>query len=506
MKTLSARKPNIILALLATLCALLGMLFGVVESRVVFAETQTISITQSGPRLIAESGNSYVWLRANAADGEYTALTGKTSRYYDITADDVGQYFKAVVDGEESEVFGPIGNLYVFDLAKKTVSFGSTVTGVGMDGENISVAHAQNNIYVVQQSNNTTSTKNGISVSSSSIAYDITLDGINIYETFTTVSPGSGPQVSNYSSCIHIPANSTTKVVLRIKGENSVRGIHYYTQTNKNSSLKITDINGDGETSGYLYVPKKVEANEIDAFMASTLNHNHWNAGIGGDDGVSDVRGLTFAGANVQVLTTSGDNCTAIGAGGNGYAEVAITGGNVYAACNGTGAAIGGGIGWNSAGGQAIVNISGGTVYAKNYGNLTYNGHRVGGVAIGGGSSFHANGAKGTVNISGGTVYAYGTFGNGMGGGNSSTFKGGEAIVTISGGNVTASSIGGGNSQSGDAGKATVHVKGTAYITLVNGIGGGNTAKGRGGDAEINVDNGSLKCGTNIGSIAVDFH
>ena len=496
------KKQNILITLLAMLCILLGTVFCAVKSPYAQAQSQTASVQKNGSRIVASVGNSYTWLRADESNGEYAVINGKQTQYYDITADDVGKYIKATVDGVESETIGPIGNLYVFDLAKSSVSFASTVTGKDASSASISVAHNANNIYVVQQSNNQTATKNGISFSGSSITYDVTLDGINVYETFTSVGPDSGPQVSNYSSCIHIPASTTMKVVLRVKGENSVRGIHYYTGAstmNYSSSLKITDINGDGETSGYLYIPKKVAAKDIDAFMESKLNHNHWNAGIGGDDGNALVSGLTLAGANVQVLTTYGDNCTAIGGGGNGAAIVNITGGNVYAACNGTGAAIGGGIGWNSGGGEATVNISGGKVYAKNYSELTYKGYKVGGVAIGGGSSFHKSGSQSTVNISGGFVEAYGTFGNGIGGGNSSTLTGGQAEVTISGGKVTASSIGGGNSQSGTAGNATVSVSGTADIVLTGGIGGGDSASGNGGKATIIVKGGNMRCGATIG-------
>ena len=86
---------------------------------------------------------------------------------------------------------------------------------------------------------------------------------------------------------------------------------------------------------------------EIEAFVNSKTNYNHWNAGIGGTDGNSLVQNLHIAGGKIQVVTTLGDNCTAIGAGGNGYCQMEISGGEVIAHCNGTGAAIGGGIGWN---------------------------------------------------------------------------------------------------------------------------------------------------------------
>lgn len=515
MRKTNRKKLNILFLLLTAICFAFGLFFCAIP-KVAVAE-ESVSITNNGSRLVATTGTSYAWSVAETVDGEYAPVTGATAKYYDIMAADENRYIKVTVDGIESEAFGPIGKLVVFDLAKSKISFASTVTGVGVNGESVSVTHKAGNIYVVRQSENATATKNGISVSSSAILYDITLDGVNIYETFSTIPPQTGPQVTNYSSMIHIPASSTTKVVLRIKGENSVRGIHYYTGNTTTSSLKITDVNGDNETSGYLYIPKKVETKDIDAFVSSTLNHNHWNAGIGGDDGNANVRGLTIAGANVQVLTTASDNCTAIGAGGNGYAQINITGGAVVAHANGTGAAIGGGIGWNAEGGSSDVTISGGKVYAKNhaliyldsgnniitkeaYDKITNgSGNIIGGVAIGAGSSVKSAGSTGGVTITGGSVEAYGTAGNAIGGGNSSASTGGQATVKITGGKVVANTIGGGNSKNGTGGKATVTVDLLADVTLTGGIGGGDSISGAGGEAKITVNGGVLKCGGGIG-------
>ena len=296
-----------------------------------------------------------------------------------------------------------------------------------------------------------------------------------------------------------------------LKGENQVRNITYYnagdtsTPQTVDSYLKIREINGDGAVGdgvdgGSLYIPYKIETEaEIEAFVATKTNYNHWNAGIGGIDSQSLVQNLHIAGGKIQVVTTLGDNCTAIGAGGNGYCEMLISGGEVIAHCNGTGAAIGGGIGWNAAGGKSNVTITGGKVYAKNHSEIESGDELVGGVAIGSGSSFHAAGSEGIVTISGGYVEAYGTFGNGIGGGNSSTSVGGKATISITGGTVIASSIGGGDSKSGVGGSATVVVSGTADITLTKGIGGGKSSSGNGGAATITVESGTMNVAGSIG-------
>ncbi|MBQ3572682.1 MAG: hypothetical protein IJA15_07635, partial [Clostridia bacterium] len=201
------------------------------------------------------------------------------------------------------------------------------------------------------------------------------------------------------------------------------------------------------------------------------------------------------------------------------YGSVYVTGGKVIAHACGTGAAIGGGIGWFSGGGQGKVVISGGEVYAKNHALIYLNMSKdyaiidkatydslaessrniIGGVAIGAGSSVKSSGARGTVEISGGKVEAYGTAGNAIGGGNSSSNTGGTAYITLSGGEVLSNTIGGGNSRLGVGGSAEVTVKNTANVTLTEGIGGGSSLGGNGGEATIIVENGIMNCAGVIG-------
>ncbi|MBQ9954119.1 MAG: InlB B-repeat-containing protein [Eggerthellaceae bacterium] len=504
------------------------------------------AVKSNGPRLVASAGDSYQWLICDTEDGAYTEIDSATDGYYDIKATDEGKYIKARIDDKETEAVGPIGKLVVFDLTKDFVHFGDDYSGVGLDGSTVEGRHSASNIYVIKQSDKLLTTKNIVFSNTQTASFDVTLDGVNMGQTSYGTSVPNGSKLGEHdpnkaSGFIHIPSKAvTTNVVLRLKGENVVRNIHYFTGDNKDSSLKITDVNGDGDwvssapDAGKLYVPVKVDGSTseaakaaIDDFVVQSTAYNHWNSGIGGDDGTGGVvRGLELAGGRIQVLTTYGDNCSAIGAGGNDYADILISGGEIIAHCSGTGAAIGGGIGWNSAGGRADVKITGGKVYAENHGKIFMKGDTfsdesdydevVGGVAIGAGSSFESSGNTSVVNISisGGDVEAYGAFGNGIGGGNSSSAAGGNAAITITGGKVKASSIGGGDSKKGAGGDAEVTIGGTAVVELVKvsgielsgSIGGGlggsvkaTTGTNDGGTATVTVTDGTLTCADNIG-------
>ena len=477
-----------------------------------------VSIENNGSRLIAKSDStptSYQWLRADTVDGTFSAIDGATGKYYDITANDEGKYIKVSADGSESETVGPIGKLIVFDLSLGSVNFGATYSG---NGGALTGDHIDSNIYVVKQSNTETYSTNTIKFSGTNLQkYDVTIDGIHLgSEPVTGKAPNSQGIGTYTQGVIDLQPSGgvgSKNVILRLKGENIVRAIHYYTNGSaSNSSLKITDIKGDGAADGgALYVPVKVDPDKIEEFVNSNLSYNHWNSGIGGDDGSGDkVTNFEIAGGKLQVLTTYADNCTAIGAGGNGACTMTISGGDITAHCNGTGTAIGGGIGWFSGGGTSNITISGGNIYAKNHGQIYVNGSTittkdkpydkvVGGVAIGSGSSFEAAGSEGKVTITGGYIEAYGTFGNGIGGGNSSNSTGGKATISISGGTVIASSIGGGDSKSGTGGSANVEVSGTAHITLEKGVGGGSSLSGNGGAATITVSGGTLYANGSIG-------
>lgn len=493
----------------------------------VFAEG--ITITQNGSRLTvnAEDDESVQWMRADTADGAYENIADATEKYYDLTAEDSNKYIKVVAGslGEQESAPIEIKKVVVFDLSKGSVTFGATYSGGGVT----SGTHEASNIYIVTQSENEAYSTNKISFTGTvNIPFDVTISDIHLGSTAVTGKTPDASGIGSYANgVIDIQAGVGTKsVVLRLKGENIVKAVHYYTNGSaSNSSLKITDINGDGASEGKLYVPIKAEGkDEIESYVNSKLAYNHWNSGIGGDDSSGDkVENLEIAGGYVQVLTSYADNCTAIGAGGNGYCKMKISGGKIVAHCSGTGAAIGGGIGWHSGGGTSDITITGGDVYAENHGKIyvraTYNadgsisgttivdkddpyGYNeiIGGVAIGSGSSVKSGGSTGTVKITGGNVEAYGAYGNGIGGGNSSSSAGGQATIDINGkAIVKASSIGGGNSKNKTGGEATVMISDEADVTLINGIGGGSSDSGNGGKATITVTGGTINCGDVIG-------
>lgn len=495
-----------------------------------------VQMTDNGSRLMVPEGlGEYQWQRSSDKSN-YNDISGATNYYYDLTEDDSKQYLRVVINGTTFvEKTAQVGNVIVFDIAKGVVKLGDSGQYSGikfLDGTSIKGPHEKSNIYIVKQST-TTRTSNSIVFDGSNVEFDVTIDNVYIGIAPTSCSGpaycllDSNSSDNDYSGYIGINAQSAyKKVTLRLKGTNVVRTVRYASANNVNNLLKITDINGDsqkGDSSadgGKLYIPEKIVGETaINEFVDSKKKYNHWNAGIGATDGQDNTYNLEIAGGYVQVLTTYSDNCTAIGAGGNGIGEVTISGGHVVAHSNGTGTAIGGGIGWNNAGGIGYVNITGKdtVVYAENHGYIYRNGDGwgsasnyteiVGGVAIGCGSSFHSKANTGTqVNIEDATVIAKAAFGNGIGGGNSSSQSGGDATINILGNaKVTASSIGGGNSLKNSGGEATVNVKDSATVTLTNGIGGGTSTHGAGGSATITVDGGTLTCGDTIGGGAGQY-
>jgi len=497
------------------------------------APEPAVVVGGGGPRLVAETQGmanpSYQWQRATSKDGEYSDIKDANSKYYNITAADKNHFIRVVAGGETSEpTANAIGELIYFDLSQATVVLDSTYSGKDSNGDPVTGTHVASNIYIVQQSDTEEYTTNCIKVNGNhtDTTFDVTIDGVHMGSKPVLNKQPNSSGIGGYGEgTIDLqPENGVGQknVTLRFKGENIVRAIHYYAKGDyANSSLKLTDINGDGEYSGgQLYVPIKVDIDKIDEFVNSGLSYNHWNSAIGGDDGSGDaVNNLEIAGGKLQVLTTYADNCSAIGAGGNGPCNMLISGGYINAHCNGTGTAIGGGIGWHSGGGSSNVTITGGTVYAENHGKIYAKIERdengevvssqistiddytdlVGGVAIGSGSSFEASGSKGIVTITGGNVTAVAAYGNGIGGGNSSYQVGGDAEIAISGGTVKATSIGGGNSQNGEGGYANVTVNSPANVTIDGTIGGGDSAYGDGGEAKIIVNGGTMNCGGTIG-------
>lgn len=452
----------------------------------------------------------------------------------------------------------------VLNLTLGTITFdGSYFYGYSCNGEyHNKVAYSTTQkFYIVQtliDPNNNNIIRNTSPIDNYYITYnnklvcDIVLD--NIWCTYVSSDGGIGG--------IHIPTSSDAydtynkKVTIRLKGVNIFSRITYWTgtdgqiNTNKSSSrLTITSFYGDNSLEGKLIAIGKQTTKSN--YTHGSLAVNGWHSVIGGTDGSSRVTGLEFRGGTTLVVATAKDQCTAIGAGGNGYADINIYGGKVTAISYTTGTAIGGGIGHNSTGGSAKVTIHGGEVNAYNLGQPYVNtfdaskvldiAEFVPGTAIGGGSSYLSKGEQGTVNINGGTVRAYSNGGSGLGGGNSIVSTGGTATINISGGNVTSygyipsdvmdevsnilnklqtqilnqtpnggtiiantipvynygsdgSGIGGGSGQDGNGGTATINISGG--ILDASSIGGGNSQNAKGASATVTVTGGTTVCET----------
>lgn len=179
-------------------------------------------------------------------------------------------------------------------------------------------------------------------------------------------------------------------LMLTYAGDNRLENILYTSSANYNSR------NGSGNR---LLLRGERETDTL-TVAATAAGGNAWNSAIGATDTKGErastieiTGGVLYAGAH------AGDNCTAIGGGGNGYADIIISGGTVTAVTASNGAAIGGGVGGSRYGGDTTILISGGNVYAYNLGP---------GAAIGGGSANNDHGGHSDITITGGAVTAAG--------------------------------------------------------------------------------------------------
>ncbi|MBQ8496664.1 MAG: hypothetical protein IJ489_04315 [Clostridia bacterium] len=332
-----------------------------------------------------------------------------------------------------------------------------------------------------------------------------------------------------------------SKVTVMLRGDNRMRRFYYCSYAKKTDSsdnrnyLLFDNFDDDIKLGSLTVIGAQDKFYNNGSYIANSapggsgnVGYNNWASVMGADDSSQEARGFVFNGGCIYVGAGKYENCSAIGGGGNGYADITIAGGIVTAVAHTTGTAIGGGIGHNSAGGGATVNISGGNVHAYNFG-IAANGwvksygtsnpaiiaaaSHIPGAAIGGGSSIHKKGEAATVNISGGTVYAESLGGCAIGGGSSIVESGGTGIVNISGGIVTARStgavldfepttavetfkvssstaIGGGFSAIQSGGSTTVTVSGGTIAA--NGIGGGFSDKYGYNTGTVTITGGSL--------------
>ena len=341
------------------------------------------------------------------------------------------------------------------------------------------------------------STNHKIYVSGAVGICDLYID--NIYSRYNHASTGR-----SHGSISFVPGTgvSNSKLIINSIGDNRLSSIHYNNAAKTNylvlqgaGSLTVADadfnIENDSNTG-------KTNTDNPDTCFYS----NHWNAAIGNNDSAQEVEGIEINSGVIFAGTTKAENCSAIGGGGNGKGVIVINGGVITAVATTTGTAIGGGIGFNSAGGEGTVTINGGNIYAYNHANKW----GIPSSAIGGAGSSKESGKNGTVIINGGNVYAQSALGTAIGAGSSATKEGGNATVHINDGIVVAKSgvisagIGGGNSCTNNTsnysgGNATIVIGEFGKpIVRTGSIGGGQGSKGGAiGSAKITIYNGDIQ-------------
>ena len=355
-------------------------------------------------------------------------------------------------------------------------------------------------------------TANYVSLEGSGV-YHVTID--NLWSTKNEESQ------SRKTGGVCFSPTTGGKAYISLVGDSRFGNIYY-----EYSNATAADANGFVNGTGIVFQNGESGSQPGSVTVVSYSGKaNHYDSVIGGNDNGTDdsdgiiiLSGVIYAGARTKTGYTGSkqtDNCSAIGGGGNGRGTVTIKGGVVTAVVSSTGAAIGGGIGENSAGGIGVVTITSGEVYAYNFGYTTYSSstaYPVPAAAIGGASSREQAGNTGTVTISGGEVYALSVGGAAIGGGSSTKNKGGNTEVTISGNAVvTARSIAGTvngvpvdagvSIGGGTAGSLGSGVGGNAKLTISGGtirtgsIGGGacNNATKIIGNAEVAISGGSIQ-------------
>lgn len=287
-----------------------------------------------------------------------------------------------------------------------------------------------------------------------------------------------------------------SKLKITSLGENRFGNIRYWNPEGKNNEIIF-------EGTGSITVADVLK----DCIDNGGYYGNHFNSAIGGTDHNKPSNGITINSGIIYAGTTEAENSSAIGGGGNGYGKVTINGGIVTAVASTTGTAIGGGIGFASAGGKGDVTINGGNVYAYNFENR----NGIPSAAIGGAGSRDNAGNTGNVIITGGNIYAYAVGGTAIGGGSSQKSNGGNAVVTITGGSIIAISkagtvsgsnsagagIGGGTggrNNGSNGGNATIRISGDPIIRTGS-IGGGktNSSSGNIGSADILISGGDIQ-------------
>ena len=323
--------------------------------------------------------------------------------------------------------------------------------------------------------------------------YDVVLD--NIFTTYeeNVAERQTGGITIGYTEAGAVASAflSDCKVTLKLKGDNRVGNIYYYSGIDTDTSeLHLTSAEGDGSNSGSITVASYVAY--FSKNNASCIGSG--KALIGAESNACSYRtyfdgGTVFAGmpkcGGTGVWQDSGHVTHVIGS--RHHTGVIINGGRITAVSNSTAAAIGGGGGYTVAGGKATVDINGGYVYAYNHSIYAkaYN-LFVPCVAIGGSSSVQEPATLTTINITGGHVFAQSKGGCAIGGGGSAQKAGGPANINISGdayveAKSLAGSIGGHSFPVGSS---------------IGGGTGGTNANMNGGNAIFHIDGGTLRAGS----------
>ena len=336
-------------------------------------------------------------------------------------------------------------------------------------------------------------TPNTIKVSGN-LTCSMTID--NVWSSYQQSSSQSETE-----GALKFDPSDDAKLTLNFKGDNRFATIYYHATKKQNAEIIFA---GDEDSTVTV------------ANLTQNTKYNYWKSAIGADDGTDgSAAGIVINSGYIFAGTNAGDDCTAIGGGGNGYGGVTINGGTVTAVVTSSGAAIGGGIGKTSVGGQADVVITGGNVYAYNF-SCVSGGYSNTGVAyipaaaIGGGSSARATCNESNVTITGGHVFARSVGGTAIGGGSSADSNGGASNIKISGGTVDAASmagtiddqevkagaaIGGGTGgTNGNGGNCVLTISGNPTI-YTGSIGGGKTLSStkKIGSATVNISGGTLQ-------------
>lgn len=356
----------------------------------------------------------------------------------------------------------------------------------------------------------------------------------NLYSSYTDAGQSRTTSAIAFLPQGETPSSNNVEnsyLTIKFKGDNRFCSILY--SSNKNTEATMNKLILEGYTEDATLTCANLEKNK---------KTNYWCAAIGGDDaGRDNSCGIFIKSGIIYAGTNAGDDCTAIGGGGNGEGIITISGGTVTASVTSSGAAIGGGIGKSSSGGKATVKITGGKVYAYNFScacptSYTYTGKAtyIPAAAIGGGSSGKSTCNSCTVEISGDAyVYAESVGGTAIGGGSSADTTGGSAKVIISGDaevhaysvageingvNVPAGAgIGGGTGGTGpivngaplnaDGGSVTLTIEGNAKV-YTGSVGGGSTndTKSKIGHAVITIKDNATVSGQFIMAEGANEH